>query len=194
MAENLIAIVISAVLINNIVLTRFLGLCSFFGISTKLRNSLMMGLAVIFVMVCSSILTWIIYYSVLVPAGVQYLRIVVFILVIAAFVQLVEMIIHKYLPDIYTAFGIYLPLITVNCTILAVALINVDVEAYSFIGSTVNALATGFGYLLAILIMAGIRTRIDLYEQPESLKGMPIAFIIAAILALAFQGFSGMGG
>jgi electron transport complex protein RnfA len=113
--------------------------------------------------------------------------------VIASFVQLVEMVIRKFLPDIYTAFGIYLPLITVNCTILAVALINVDVEAYSFIGSTVNAIATGFGYLLAILIMAGIRTRLELYEQPKSLQGIPIAFIIAAILALAFQGFSGMG-
>jgi len=191
--ENLLAIVISAVLINNVILTKFLGLCSFFGISSRIRNSVMMGLAVIFVMTCSSMLTWVIYYYFLAPFHVEYIRIVVFILVIATFVQLVEMIIRKFLPDIYRAFGIYLPLITVNCAILGVTLINVDVEGYSFVASTVNALATGVGYLLAIILMAGIRTRLELYEQPKTFKGLPLAFIIAALLALAFQGFSGMG-
>lgn len=192
MEENLIAIVISAVLINNVILTKFLGLCSFFGISTRIRNSMMMGLAVIFVITCSSALTWLIYNYFLIPLHIEYIRIVVFILVIATFVQLVEMVIRKHLPDIYRAFGIYLPLITVNCAILGVALINVG-ENYSFVGSVVNAFATGVGYLLAILLMAGIRGRLELYEQPNSFKGLPLAFIIAALLALAFQGFSGMG-
>lgn len=191
--ENLLAIVISAMLINNVIFTKFLGLCSFFAISTRIRNSTMMGLAVIFVITCSSMLTWVIYHYFLVPLHVEYIRIVVFILVIATFVQLVEMVIRKFLPDIYLAFGIYLPLITVNCAILGVTLINVDVESYSFVASTVNASAAGVGYLLAIILMAGIRTRLELYEQPKTFKGLPLSFIIAALLGLAFQGFSGMG-
>ncbi|MEW6221933.1 MAG: Rnf-Nqr domain containing protein [Candidatus Hadarchaeota archaeon] len=193
MSENLLAIAISAALINNIILTRFLGLCSFFGVSTKLKNSMMMGLAVTFVMVSSSVITWAIYQLVLVPLQIQYLRLVVFILVIASFVQLLEMVITKVSPALHKGFGIYLPLITVNCAILGITLINVEVERYSFLGSTVSSVATGLGYSLAILLMASIRTRLELYEQPKSFHNLPLAFIVAAILAMAFQGFSGMG-
>ncbi len=190
--ENLLSIVIAAVFINNIVLTKFLGLCPFFGVSTRVRNALMMGLAVTFVMSCASILTWLIYEYLLIPFEIEYMRIVAFILVIASFVQLVEIVIRKTLPDLYRAFGIYLPLITTNCAILGVTLINVEVESYSFVASAVNGLATGLGFSLALFMMAGMRERLEISEQPVSFRGLPIAFITASLLALAFQGFSGM--
>lgn len=190
--EDLSAIAISAALINNVLLTRFLGLCPFFGVTARLRPSAMMGFAVIFVMVCASAITWSVYHHFLVPLRIDYMRIVVFILVIASFVQLVEMLMRKFLPEIYQALGIYLPLITTNCAILGATLINVEVEMYSFLASLVHSFAMGFGFLLSMILMAGIRMRLELYEQPDSFRGYPILFIVAAMLGLAFQGFSGM--
>ncbi len=190
--ENLLGIAVAAIFINNIVLTKFLGLCSFFGISTRVKTSVMMGVAVTFVATCSSLITWLIYQYLLVPFHIEYMRIVAFILVIASFVQLVEITIRKLSPPLYRAFGIYLPLITVNCAILGVTLINVDVERYSFVASAVNGFATGLGYTLAILMMAGMRERLEICEAPSSFRGLPLAFITAALLALAFQGFGGM--
>jgi electron transport complex protein RnfA len=190
--ENLLGIAVAAIFINNIVLTKFLGLCPFFGLSTRLKTSVMMGMAVTFVATCSSLITWLVYQYLLVPFHIEYMRIVAFILVIASFVQLVEITIRKLSPPLYRAFGIYLPLITVNCAILGVTLINVDVERYSFAASVVNGFATGLGYTLAILMMAGMRERLEICEAPSSFRGLPLAFITAALLALAFQGFGGM--
>ncbi len=190
--ENLLGIVIAAIFINNIVLTKFLGLCSFFGISTRVKTAVMMGMAVTFVATCSSLITWLVHRYFLVPFHIEYMRIVAFILVIASFVQLVEITIRKLSPPLYRAFGIYLPLITVNCAILGVTLINVDVERYSFPAAVVNGFATGLGYSLAILMMSGMRERLEISDAPSSFRGLPLAFLTAALLALAFQGFSGM--
>lgn len=190
--EDLVSIFLVTLLINNIVLTRFIGLCSYFGISSNLKNSAMMGMAVTFVAVSSSAVTWFVNRGLLAPFGVEYMRIVVFILVIASFVQLVEILMRKLSPKFYSAFGIYLPLITVNCAILAVNLINFD-EGYSLPASLVSGLATGLGYTLAILLLAGIRERLAYEEVPRSLRGAPIAFIVAGLLALSFQGFVGIG-
>jgi electron transport complex protein RnfA len=183
---------VGAILIHNIVLTRFLGLCPFFGVSTKRENAVAMGLAVLFVMTCSSILTSAIYLYILIPMGIQYMRIVVFILAIAAFVQFVEMVIRKKSESLYRALGIYLPLITTNCAILGVALINTDVEGYALLPATVNGLATAIGFLLALFLMATIRERLELVDLPKAFQGLPIAFVTAALLSLAFQAFSGM--
>jgi electron transport complex protein RnfA len=191
--ENLLSIFLFNLLINNIVLTRFIGLCSYFGISRNLRNSAMMGLAVTFVATSSSLVTWFVNHYLLTPFGIQYMRIVAFILVIASFVQLVEIIMRKTMPKFYAAFGIYLPLITVNCAILAVNLINFD-ENYSLAASLVNGLATALGYTIAIVLLAGIRERLSYEDLPRSFRDVPIAFIVAGLLALAFQGFAGIGG
>ena len=189
---NLVSIVIGAIFINNIVLTKFLGLCPFFGVSTKIRNAVSMGGAVTFVMTASSVITWFVYRQLLVPYGIEYLRIVAFILVIASFVQLSEIIIESAAPTIQDALGVYLPLITTNCAIMGIVLINNIQQGYSLAGSTISGAATGVGFTLALLLMAGIRERLTLADTPESLRGLPIAFIAAALLALAFQGFSGM--
>ncbi|MEM1689845.1 MAG: RnfABCDGE type electron transport complex subunit A [Candidatus Hadarchaeales archaeon] len=190
--ENLLAIAVGMILVNNIVLTRFLGLCSFFGVSRRIRDALGMGIAVTFVMTCSAAITWFVYEYLLVPAGIQYMRIVVFILVIASFVQMVEVIVRKKAPSLYRAMGIYLPLITTNCAILGVVLINTEVERYSFVASTVSGFSAGIGYALAILLMAGIKERLEIAEIPESFRESPIGFIIAALLAMVFMGFGGM--
>jgi electron transport complex protein RnfA len=190
--QELLTIAVGAILIQNIVLTRFLGLCPFFGVSTKKENAVAMGLAVLFVMTFSSILTSAIYLYILIPLGIQYMRIVVFILVIAGFVQFVEMVIRKKSETLYRALGIYLPLITTNCAILGVALINTDVEGYALLPATVNGMATAIGFLLALFLMAAIRERLELADLPRAFKGLPIAFVAAALLALAFQAFSGM--
>lgn len=189
---NLVSIVIGAIFINNIVLTKFLGLCPFFGVSTKIKNALSMGGAVTFVMTSSSIITWLIYNKVLVPYGIEYLRIVAFILIIASFVQLSEIVIKNTMPAVQDALGVYLPLITTNCAVLGIVLINNIQQGYSFAGSVVSGFSTGLGFILALLLMAGIRERLRLADSPESLRGLPLAFIAAALLALAFQGFSGM--
>jgi electron transport complex protein RnfA len=186
------SIAIGAILVSNIVLTRFLGLCPFFGVSTRLRSAAMMGVAVTFVMTASSVLVWLVHELFLAPLGIQYMRVVVFILVIATFVQLVELVVRKFSPGLYQAFGIYLPLITTNCAILGIALIN-TVEGYSLVGASVSGFSTGIGFTLALLLMAGIRERLELASPPRAFEGLPLAFVTAALLALAFQGFSGMG-
>ncbi len=192
----LLQIAIGAILINNFILSRFLGLCPFFGVSKKLSSAIGMGLAVIFVMSVATLFTWSIQKWVLSPYEVEYLRTIVFILVIASLVQLVEMALQKYVPALYEALGIYLPLITTNCAILGVAIINTEVNPYTGVGytmveSVVNAAASGVGFTLALVLMAGIRERLEFARIPKPLEGLPIAFVGAGLMALAFLGFSG---
>jgi electron transport complex protein RnfA len=189
--ENLLVIAVGAIFVNNFVLSRFLGLCPFFGVSKKTSSALGMGSAVIFVMTCASAITWPIYTYLLRPFNIEFMEIVTFILVIATFVQLIEMVIRKYQPDLYGVLGIYLPLITTNCAVMGVALLNVE-ENYSFIGSVVNGFAAGIGFTLALLLMSGIRERLEFADVPKSFQDLPIAFVSAALLALAFMAFSGM--
>jgi electron transport complex protein RnfA len=190
---NLFAIAIAAILINNVVLKRFLGLCPFLGVSKQLDAALGMGMAVIFVMTMASIVTFGIYHYILVPFDIQYLRTIAFILVIATLVQFVEMVIEKTSPGLYRALGIYLPLITTNCAVLGVAVLNID-NAYGFVEMVVHGFSAGLGFTIALLLMAGIRERLDLADIPQSLRGVPIAFIVAGLMAIAFQGFSGLAG
>lgn len=190
---SLFGILISAMLINNILLIYFLGLCAFFGVSTKMKTSLGMGIAVIFVMVMATSSSWMIYHFILVPLSLEFLRTASFILVIASLVQLVEIFLKKVIPGLYKALGIYLALITTNCAILAVAFLNIDYE-YSFIQGVFYALGTGLGFTLVIILFAGIRERVALAPMPESLRGFPIAFFIASLMSLAFLGFKGLFG
>jgi len=189
--QNLISIIIGAIFVNNFILTRFLGLCPFFGVSKKTKPALGMGLAVIFVMTLASIVTWAIYNLILVPLNLQYLQIIAFILVIATLVQFVELFLKKVNPILYKALGIYLPLITTNCAVLGVALLNVQ-ENYSFIAALVFGISAGVGFLLALLLMSGIRERLETSNVPKAFQGLPIAFIVAALMSLAFLAFSGM--
>jgi len=188
---RLFAIAISAILINNFVLARFLGLCPFLGVSKHLDAAFGMGLAVIFVMTMASTVTFLIYDQVLIPFGIEYLRTIAFILVIATLVQFVEMVIEKTSPSLYRALGIYLPLITTNCAVLGVAVLNID-KSYNFLETVVHGFSAGIGFTIALLLMAGIRERLELAEIPESLKGVPIAFIVAGLMSIAFLGFSGL--
>jgi electron transport complex protein RnfA len=178
-------------LINNFILARFLGLCPFFGVSKKLGNAVSMGLAVLLVMTGASLVTWFIFHYVLVPYDVQFMHIVVFILVIASFVQIIEMAIRRTNIALYNALGIYLPLITTNCAVLGVTLINMN-EDYSLMESLVSALGGGFGFMLVLAMMSGIRERLDLADPPKSFNGIPVAMLVAMLLGLAFLGFGGM--
>ncbi len=189
---NLVSIVIGAIFINNIVLTKVPRTLPVLRSLDQDQERISMGGAVTFVMTSSSIITWLIYNEILVPYGIEYLRIVAFILIIASFVQLSEIVIKNTMPAVQDALGVYLPLITTNCAILGIVLINNIQQGYSFVGSVVSGFSTGLGFILALLLMAGIRERLRLADSPESLKGLPLAFIAAALLALAFQGFSGM--
>lgn len=197
-AAQFLTIFISAVFLYNVILSRFLGLCSFIAISKETRPALAMSLAVMFVVTMSSVITWLIYRFLLVPFNLMYLRTISFILVIATFVQFVEMVIRKLAPPLYRFFGIYLPLITVNCAVLGVAVLNVDMffingkaAPGSFFYSVFQGLCVGLGYTLAMLLMSGIRERLDLVNVPEAVKDFPLAFIIAAIMSLSFFGFNG---
>jgi electron transport complex protein RnfA len=190
---RLFGVAIAAVLINNVVLKRFLGLCPFLGVSKQLDAAAGMGMAVVFVMTMASIVTFGIYHQILVPFGIEYLRTIAFILVIATLVQFVEMVIEKTSPGLYRSLGIYLPLITTNCAVLGVAVLNVD-NSYGFVETVVHGFSAGVGFTIALLLMAGIRERLDLADIPESLRGVPIAFIVAGLMAIAFQGFSGLAG
>lgn len=195
--SHLFFIIVSAIFINNFVIVRFLGLCPYIGVSKKLDSALGMGMAVIFVMTMASTFTWIIYHFFLNPDtslfgyDLTFLRTITFILSIAVLVQFVEMVIRKMAPDLYKALGIYLPLITTNCAVLGVSILNIT-EKFTFIESVINGLAAGVGFTLVLLLMAGMRERLEYAKVPKSLKGMPIAFIIAGCMALAFLGFSGM--
>ncbi|MBU4305792.1 MAG: RnfABCDGE type electron transport complex subunit A [Candidatus Omnitrophica bacterium] len=188
---RLAGIVISAVFVNNFVLSRFLGLCPFIGISKKLDVALGMGISMTFVVTMSSMLTWPIYHFVLIPHNLQYLNIITFILVIACFVQLVEVFVRKFNPVLYKALGIYLPLITCNCVVLFVTLLNAQNEL-SFLESTVQGFSAGVGFAMALILMTSIRERLAGAPIPEFMKGAPIAFIIAGLMSFAFLGFSGL--
>ncbi len=184
-------IFIGMVLINNFILMRFLGLCPFFGVSKKIGSAVSMGVAVTFVMTIASIATWLIRNHILVPFDIEYMDIVIYILVIATLVQVIEIFIKKTNANLYFAFGIYLPLITTNCAVLGITLINAT-EGYSFTGSIVAALGGGLGFTLVLAMMSGIREKLELANTPKSMRGLPIAFITATLLGLAFQGFGGM--
>jgi electron transport complex protein RnfA len=188
---NLFFIFLSAFLINNILLIRFLGLCSFIGISTDVKSSIGMGIAVVFVTVMACSLSWAVYNFLLAPFHLEYLRTTTFILTIASFVQFEEMIIRKKLPALYRAFGIYLPLITTNCAILASAFLGIDYKL-SFIQNIFFSFGISAGYCFVIIIFATIREEIEIAPIPESFKGVPIAFILAALMSLAFLGFKGL--
>lgn len=190
MKEYLI-LFISTVLVNNFVLTRFLGLCIFFGVSKNLSASVGMGMAVTSVMTLSSILAWVVLHFVLIPLNLVFLKTVVFVLLIASFVQLLELTIKKFAPTLYGMWGIYLLLIATNCVVLGVPLINAD-NNYTFMMSVVEALGSGIGFALAITLMASLREKLVYANVPKPLQGMGIAFILAGMLALSFLGFSGM--
>lgn len=188
---NLFLIAVGAALVNNVVLSQFLGLCPFIGVSKKVDTAAGMGGAVVFVVTIASAVTNLIYHFILVKLDITYLQTIVFILVIAALVQFVEMFLKKKMPSLYNALGVYLPLITTNCAVLGVALINVQKD-YGFVSSVVNGLGTAVGFTIAIVIMAGIREKIEYNDVPESFKGTPIVLITAGLMAMAFFGFSGL--
>lgn len=189
--KTLLLIAISSALVNNVVLSQFLGLCPFLGVSKKIKTASGMGAAVIFVITISSFLASVIYEYILVPLNITYLNTIVFILVIAALVQFVEMVLKKLSPALYKALGVYLPLITTNCAVLGVALTNVS-KSYDVLTSTVNGFATAAGFTISIIILAGIRERTEYNDIPEPFKGMPITLITAGLMAIAFIGFSGI--
>lgn len=186
-----LALFISAVVINNFVLTKFLGLCIFFGISKNLSASAGMGVAVTAVMTMSSILAWIVYNFILAPLGLTFLTTIVFVILTASFVQLLELIIKKEAPTLYNMWGIYLLLIATNCIVLAVPLLNVE-NSYSLLKSIVFAIGSGLGFALAIVLMASLREKLAYADVPKPLEGIGIAFLLAGMLSLAFLGFSGM--
>lgn len=189
--KELVLIIVGSALVNNVVLSQFLGLCPFLGVSKKTETAAGMGGAVIFVITLSSFVTSVIYQFILVPTHMEYLQTIVFILIIAALVQFVEMFLKKAMPSLYQALGVYLPLITTNCAVLGVALINVQKD-YNILQGTVNGFATAVGFTLSIIVMAGIREKIEYNDIPESFRGFPIVLITAGLMAIAFFGFSGL--
>lgn len=189
--SNLIIIAIGSALVSNVVLSQFLGLCPFLGVSKKTNTAAGMGAAVIFVITLASLVAALIYKFVLDPLGLDYLKTIVFILVIAALVQFVEMFLKKFMPSLYEALGVYLPLITTNCAVLGVALNNVQ-DGYTILESVVNGFATAVGFTIAIVILAGIREKIEYNDIPAPFKGMPIVLVTAGLMAIAFCGFSGL--
>ncbi|MBQ6365153.1 MAG: electron transport complex subunit RsxA [Oscillospiraceae bacterium] len=189
--KSLILIVITSALINNVVLNQFLGICSFLGVSKQIKASASLGVAVIFVITIASAVASLLYDYILKPLGMDFMKTIVFILVIAALVQIVEMFLKKTSPGIYKALGIYLPLITTNCAVLGVALTNVQ-DGYNFIESVLSGFGTAVGYTIAIVLLASIRTRIHPEDIPEPLRGAPIVLISAALMSIAFMGFSSL--
>jgi electron transport complex protein RnfA len=189
--KEIIMIIIGSALVNNVVLSQFLGLCPFLGVSKKTNTAAGMGSAVIFVITVSSALCSIIYSQILVRLHMEYLNTIVFILVIACLVQFVELILKKYSRALYSALGVYLPLITTNCAVLGVAIINVNKD-YSLLPSVVNGFGTAAGFTIAIIIMAGIREKIEFNDVPSSFKGSPIVLVTASLMAIAFFGFAGL--
>lgn len=189
--KELLLIAIGSALVNNVVLSQFLGLCPFLGVSKKIETAAGMGSAVIFVITIASFLTSLINQLVLVPLKVEYLQTIVFILVIACLVQFVEMFLKKSMPALYEALGVYLPLITTNCAVLGVALINVQKD-YSILASVINGVGISVGFTIAIVMLAGIRENMEYNDIPESFKGMPIVLLAACLMSIAFFGFSGL--
>ena len=189
--ETLLLIIISSAIVNNVVLSQFLGLCPFLGVSKKVDTALGMGVAVIFVITISAFITSLIYKFILVTLGLEYLQTIVFILVIAALVQFVEMFLKKSMPALYQSLGVYLPLITTNCAVLGVAVINVQKE-YNVLQSTVNGFATAVGFTISIVLMAGLREKMEYNDIPKYFQGFPMVLLTAGLMAIAFFGFSGI--
>lgn len=191
MLKSLILILMGGVLINNYVLQQFLGICPFLGVSKKVNQAVGMGVAVTFVMLFATAATYPIYYYVLEPNGLAFLQTIVFILVIATLVQFVEIILKRFIPSLFKALGVYLPLITTNCAVLGVALNNVT-DGYNFVESMMSSLGVGLGFLLAMVLFAGVRSRIEKCPAPKAFKGLPTTLIAASIVAMSFYGFSGV--
>ena len=189
--RTLIIILLTSVLVNNYVLSRFLGICPFLGVSKKLNQAVGMGIAVIFVMLMATAATWPIQTFLLDRFGLGYMRTIVFILVIAALVQLVEMVLKKYIPALHASLGIYLPLITTNCAVLGVTINNIN-DKFNFLQSMVSSLGAGLGFLLAMVLFAGVRSRLEEAKPPKCFEGLPITLISASIVALSFFGFAGL--
>jgi len=189
--NNLIAIFLALAIINNFIVAKFLGLCPFFGVSKKLGNALSMGLAVILVMLIASVATWIINHYILIPFGVEYMDIIMYILVIAALVQMIELFIKRTNLILYNALGIYLPLITTNCAVLGITLINAG-EGYTLLESSIAALGGGLGFTLILIIMSGIREKLEITDTPRVMRGLPVAMLIGMLLGLTFFGFGGI--
>ena len=189
--ENLLTLAISAILINNIVLSQFLGICPFLGVSRKKDSAIGMGLAVMFVILGASILSYLLYHFVLDPLDIEYMNLISFILVIASFVQFAEMFIKKYSPSLYKSLGIYLPLITTNCAVLYVALANIT-SGYDFMEMITYSIAVPFGFMLVLIIFSYIREKLDIAPIPKAFKGNPVALIVAALMAIAFSGLAGL--
>ena len=189
--KELLLIAVGSAFVNNVVLSQFLGICPFLGVSKNTKTAAGMGGAVIFVITISSFVTGLIYKFILIPTGFEYLQTIVFILVIAALVQFVEMFLKKVMPPLYNALGVFLPLITTNCAVLGVALTNVQ-KSYSILEGVVNGVATAFGFLVSIVLIAGIREKIEYNDIPEAFKGTPIVLVTAGLMAIAFFGFSGL--
>ncbi len=190
--KEIIMIMMSVILVNNFVLSQFLGMCPFMGVSKKLDSATGMGLAVTFVMVLSTVATWPIQHFLLDPLGIGYMQTLVFILIIASLVQLVEVALKKYVPSLYRSLGIFLPLITTNCAVLAVTIMNID-DGYTFLQAVFNSAGAGIGFLLAMVLFAGLRQKLDESKMvPAPFKGIPITLITASILSLSFMGFSGI--
>ena len=190
MYKELVLILMSGILINNYVLQQFLGICPFLGVSKKVNQAAGMGIAVTFVMLVATAATWPIYYYILSP-NYEYLQIIVFILVIAALVQFVEVVLKKFIPSLHKSLGVYLPLITTNCAVLGVTINNIT-DGYDFLKSMISSLGVGLGFLLAMLLFAGVRSRIENCPAPKCFKGIPITLVAASIVALAFFGFEGV--
>mgnify|MGYP000788576397 CR=1 FL=1 len=189
--QQLVAVFLAAILTENYVLSKFLGICPFLGVSKKVNTAVGMSAAVTFVMVLATAVTYPIYENLLVPNDLAYLQTIVFILVIAGLVQLVEIVLKKYMPSLYNALGIYLPLITTNCAVLGVVLLNID-KSYSFWQSIVNSLGAGLGFMLAMVLFAGVRERLESCEVPKFLQGLPITLIAASLVSVSFLGFTGI--
>lgn len=189
--KEIMVIVLAAMLTNNFVLSKFMGICPFLGVSKKLDSATGMGIAVTFVMICATMVTYPIYHGILVPNELEYLKTVVFILVIALFVQIVETVLKKTIPALYKSLGVYLPLITTNCAVLGVTVLNIDND-YTFIQSIFNAFGGGLGFLLALVIFSGVRRKLEYADIPETFKGVPATLIAASIVSVSFMGFSGL--
>ena len=192
MLNEYFGLILGAILVNNVVLAQFLGICPFLGVSKKMDSAVGMSAAVTFVLVMATAATWPFYNYLLEPRGLSYLQTISFILVIAALVQLVEIVLKKYIPALHKSLGVYLPLITTNCAVLGITIGNID-EGYNFIESLLNAFGTGLGFMLAMVLFAGVRSRLEANTNiPEPLKGLPITLISASILAMGFMGFAGL--
>ena len=190
MLKEIILILMAGVLVNNYVLQQFLGICPFLGVSKKVNQATGMGIAVIFVMLCATAVTWPIYHYILAP-NFTYLQTIVFILVIAALVQFVEIVLKKFIPSLHKSLGVYLPLITTNCAVLGVTINNITAE-YNFVQSMISSLGVGLGFLLAMVLFAGVRSRMEGGDTPKAFRGIPITLVAASIVALAFFGFAGV--